>query len=195
MTFYVFADDIQIHAILEQTNSNNETYNIIKKCLQEVEEWSERNFLKLNNKKTKILNIKTRNSGVTIDRLLILGTNIELDTNVKTLGFIIDENLSFSRQINDVCRKGFYMIRQLWQLSSKIKDQALKIQLVHSCILTRIDYCNSLYNDLPIKEINKLQRFMNAAVRFVFNIHIRKTRMTPFKKKSTFLAGSSKNSF
>ena len=72
------------------------------------------------------------------------------------------------------------MIRQLWQISVKLNNITLKTQMVHACILSRTDYCNSLYIDLPKQEIKKLQRLMNAAVRFIFNIKRRRTLITPY---------------
>ena len=50
-----------------------------------------------------------------------------------------------------------------------------------------MDFCNSLYFELPQKETRKLQRLMNAAVRFIFNIRSRKTRITPYLKKAHLL--------
>ena len=93
-----------------------------------------------------------------------------LENKVKNLGFYIDENLNYNKQINTVCQKGFFMIRNLWKISSKITDVQLKIQIIQSCVLCHIDFCNALYSRLPKKQIKKLQRLINFSIRFVYNL-------------------------
>ena len=63
----------------------------------------------------------------------------------------------------------------------------LKTQLVHSCILSKIDYFNSLYFNLPLNQQKKLQRLLNASIRFIFNIKCRKTSITIYLKKAHIL--------
>jgi hypothetical protein len=100
----------------------------------------------------------------------------------------LDDKLDFNAQINKVCQVGFYSLRNLWKISSKINDVSLKIQLVQSLILTHIDYCNSLYVCLPNNQIKKLQRLMNASIRFIFNLRLHDDySITDHMKKCHFL--------
>ena len=59
----------------------------------------------------------------------------------------------------------------------------LKIQLVHSVILCKWDYCNSVYFNMPVNQINKLQRIQNCAVWYIFNNHDRRQLIAPYLKK------------
>ena len=60
--------------------------------------------------------------------------------------------------------------------------------MVHS-ILSRVDYCNSLYICLPAVQTNKLQKLINAATRYIFNITGKKRfqHITPYLKELHFL--------
>ena len=102
-----------------------------------------------------------------------MGEVIEVEGSVKNLGYIIDENLSMEKQINQVCSQGYGMLRNLWKISKKVTDRSLRTQLIHSGILSKVDYCNSLYTSLPKTQTKKLQKLINSAVRFIFNIKIR----------------------
>ena len=86
-----------------------------------------------------------------------------------------------------MCRKGFAFLRNLWRITFKLNSVSLRTQLVHSCILSKMDYCNSLYFNLPLEQIQKLQRLMNACVRFIFRIKQRKTSITSYLKKAHIL--------
>ena len=184
LQYHIFADDIQIYSPL---TADCVQMNILKDCLDKIKTWTNRNSLKLNDLKTKFVEIRTRNSYNFLNSFTILNKNFECDSYAKNLGVIIDENLCFNNQINEVCKSGFVFLRQLWRISSKVKSITLKTQLVHSCILSKIDYCNSLYLNLPLKQINKLQRLLNASIRFIFNIKQRKTSITPYFKKAHIL--------
>ena len=65
----------------------------------------------------------------------------------------------------------------------------LKIQLVHSCVLSHLDYCNAVYGSLSEANISKLQRIKNSAVRFIFNLYGKKSweSITPYSKQLHFL--------
>ena len=184
LQYHIFADDIIIYSPL--TKGFPELH-LIKSCLEDITEWAKNNWLKLNDDKTKFVEIKCRQSNLSLGSLNIWKDDSCCDSYAKSLGVVIDETLSFKNQITQVCRKGFGMLRQLWHISGKLKNVTLRIQLVHSCILSNIDYCNSLYLGLPQKQIKKLQRLLNAAVRFIYCLPWRRIHITPYLKQAHIL--------
>ena len=49
-------------------------------------------------------------------------------------------------------------------------DEGIKLMLVKRLVITKLDYCNSLYMNLPKTRLNKLRSTLNGAVRFIYNI-------------------------
>ena len=146
------------------------------------------NFLKLNGVKTKYLHVAPGFTKNCITSFCPFEKLVEFDHTVKNLGFLIDSKLSFVNQVSKVCQYGHFMLHNLYRISSKISIP-LKIQLVQSLILSYIDYCNSLYIGLCGKEIKRLQRLMNASVRFIYNLDKRdySISITEYIKKCHFL--------
>ena len=62
--------------------------------------------LKLNAEKTEFVHMRNRRQRSTL-HLSIDGEAVELSHSVKSLGVILDENLTFERQINTVCASAF----------------------------------------------------------------------------------------
>ena len=182
---HMFADDMQIYTVYK---GNNSDLSNLTACLNEIKNWSEINFLKLNDAKTKYLHVVPGFSKNVVDNFTPFEKAVVFENVVKNLGFVIDNKLSFSDQVSKVCQFGFYMLHNLYRISSKITIP-LKIQLVQSCILSYIDYCNSLYTGLPMKEVQRLQRLMNASVRFIYNLNKRDydISITYYIKKCHFL--------
>ena len=118
-----------------------------------------------------------------------MGENIEISSAAKYLGIWIDDNLSMTKQINNVCSQGYRTLKNLWQISSKINNIQLKIQLIHSCLLSKLNYCSVLYHSLPKKEQFKLDKLLKSSVRFIFRIvgRDRRNPITPFLQKLHFL--------
>ena len=47
--------------------------------------------------------------------------------------------------------------------------------MVHSHILSRLDYCNVLLVGISATQIKKLQKVLNAAIRYIFNLNKRQS--------------------
>ena len=59
--------------------------------------------------------------------------------------------------------------------------------LVKQLIISKLDYCNSLYYNLPKKRLKKLQSVLNGGVRFIYNITDRNEDLMPYYKKAHIL--------
>ena len=96
--------------------------------------------------------------------------NISLNTthSARNLGFIFDENLTFSDQISSLSRSCYYHIRQLRCMRPYI-DFKTANTIATSIVHSKLDYCNSLYFNLPKTQINRLQHIQNSLARTVAN--------------------------
>ena len=92
------------------------------------------------------------------------------------------------KQIKHICSTGYSALRNLWAIGEPLSRE-LKTQLVHSFILSHIDYCNICLYGINKSEIYKLQKLLNSAVRFIFNLTGDRYRehITPYLKKLHFL--------
>jgi len=128
----------------------------------------EANKLKLNDDKTETILINPKKYSLCNKNLTIGDENIVFNNAAKNLGIFIDEELSMHCQISNLSKAIYLEIRKLKHISKFVNEDCLKT-LAASFILSRLDYCNALYKNLPQYQIQKLQKLQNFAAKVVLN--------------------------
>ena len=100
---------------------------------------------------------------------LKLPMDSKFSTYVKFLGFILDDKLLCTKQISSVTSACYYMLRKIYSIRD-IVDRDVLIELVRVMIISRPDYCNSLYCGSPAVLHGKLKRMINCACRLIFRL-------------------------
>ena len=182
---HLYADDTQIYFVFD-VNSTNPDLSAVRNCFQEIKTWMVSNFLKLNDDKTEFIDIGYYVSPI---KSLNLGEfSFEPVTKAKNLGFLFDHQMNLNEQVNAVSQACYLNQRNLRRIAARLTHE-LKVQLVHSNILSIIDYCNAVYGGLTEKNMHKLQKIQNNAVRFIFNLYGKNAHIhiKPYLKKLHFL--------
>ena len=89
--------------------------------------------------------------------------NSSLNTthSARNLGFIFNECLTFSDQITSVSKSCYYHIRQLRCIHPYFNSKTASA-IITSTDHSKLDYCNSLYHNLPKSQITQLHKIENA---------------------------------
>ena len=127
------------------------------------------NYLTLKPSKTEFLLIGLpQQTSKIVNPSLYLHTTkpIMPSLSAKNLGFIFDSPLSFSKQISSLSSASHCHIRDLRRIRHTL-DSAIATTIASALVHSRLDYCNSLYHDLPITQIKRLQHIQNGLARAV----------------------------
>ena len=154
---HLYADDTQIYMSLSVSNAK-ESLEKLQHCLMGVSAWMTGSKLKLNPSKTEFLLIKTkleREKFLNNFPCLLLGQETNPSTSAENLGVLFDSSLNSRKHISQTCRACFYHIRDL--------------QIAVALVSSKLDYCNSLFHNMPEKDIARLQRVQNCLARVVTN--------------------------
>jgi len=119
------------------------------------------NLLTPNSSKTEFLLI-----GLSKQLAKINNSSLTTTHSARNLGFIFDEHLTFSDQISSVTKSCYYHIRQLRCIRPYL-DTKTAFTIATSIVHSKLDYCNSLYHNLPKSQITRLQRIQNSLARAV----------------------------
>ena len=85
---------------------------------------------------------------------------------VRNLGVHMDSHLTLDAQIANVQKQCYYYLNWIRKIRKSLSKETTK-SIVHALVIARIDYCNSLYVNLPKGAIEKLQRIMRSAARLI----------------------------
>lgn len=168
VSHHIYADDTQVYIGLSQRDPAC-ALGQLSSCLNSVRSWMDSNLLKLNPDKTELLLFGTRvqrNKLTNFFPTLLFGENVRPSNTAKNLGVMFDSEMSLSQHISSLCRSCFLHIRDLRRIRRFVNKKTLTT-LANALVVSRLDYCNSLFASLTKKELNRLQRVQNTLCRVV----------------------------
>ena len=94
---------------------------------------------------------------------MMVGTHeILFSDKFRNLGFILDSNLRMKQHVIKICQTAYYELKRISSIRRYLTEDAVK-QLVTSCVLSRLDYCNSLLMGTPNFVTQPMQEVQNTA--------------------------------
>ena len=90
-----------------------------------------------------------------LTHIRIANTEIEIKTNITTLGVILDKYLTLNTQISSIVKQCNNKLYQLKQIKHILNQSSLKI-LTSAYIISKLDYRNSILTDIPKLQKNDL---------------------------------------
>ena len=130
----------------------------------DISSWMIANLLSLSPSKTEFMLI-----GLPQEISKIFNSCLSLPSNhpitptesACNLGFIFDSSLTFSKQISSLSSACNYHIRDLCRIRHTFDLKTASV-IATSLVHSKLDYCNSLYLNLPPKQISRLQLLQNS---------------------------------
>ena len=73
-------------------------------------------------------------------------------------------------QIVKVCQPSYFRLRNICRIRSHLTLTATR-QIIQSLVISRLDFCNALYQGLPQYQLDRLQRVQSSAARLITCVH------------------------
>ena len=184
---HLYADDTQLYLSFKP-HLFTDAASSLQSTFSSISSWMAANLLALNSSKTDFLIIgspqqlaKLTASSLSLSPV----TNIDASTTARNLGFIFDSHLSYHDQTSALTKACFFHIRDLRRIRPCL-DTVTAARIATSLVQSKLDYCNSLYLNLPSCELDRLQLIQNTLARTVCNTR-RFTHITPALKSLHWL--------
>ncbi|CAG4937325.1 unnamed protein product [Colias eurytheme] len=170
---HIYADDLQIYtqASISDLSSAISTTNT---DLATIVSWSKQHGLHVNPIKTQSIIVGSSQYIQKLDwenlpPITVDGVVVPYSKNVKNLGLCIDRSLSWNEQVKQVSKKIYAASHSLKRIRNFLPIPT-KILLAQSLLLPILDYADVSYPDLTELLLDKLERFQNLCIRFIFGL-------------------------
>ena len=167
ISYHLYADDTQMYLSFN-VNESAEALSRLELCISDIRAWMATNFLHLNDSKTELLLIGSKNMLNKIpDIELKIGNDKVVPANsARNIGAIFDEALSMTAHVAYMCKNAWFHLRRIGEIRPYL-DVSSTSTLMHSFVSSRLDTFNALLYGIPQQQLLKLQRVQNAAARVV----------------------------
>ena len=184
---HIYADDAQLYIAFDDTEVDK-TRQKAETALLKIKNFMTRMKLQLNLSKTKYIIFSPKNKARIINEFGSLqfgDIQLQPSSEVKSLGVTFDQELTFKKHIDNVIKACNFSIHNLYVARDFLPRDVL-ISTVTQEVLSRIDYCNSLYSGLPKYQLYRLQKIINRCARLINRLP-RHVPITPHLKALHFL--------
>ena len=186
---HLYADDIQLYTSFNLSDPDSEVMakRKLESCIADMRRWMIINRLKLNDDKSEFIVVASQRqcSKIQCNSIQIGDVEVQAVSNVRNLGVQFDSTMSMSSHINATCRSVYYHIRNISSIRKSLSKE-VAAAVIHSYVISRLDYGNSLLYNAPVTQLAKLQKAQNAAARVLTGIP-RFSHITPILKELHWL--------
>ena len=165
---HLYADDTQLFISFSSTKFI-QNVSVLENTIAEVSSWMSANLLMLNPSKTEFLlfGLPKQLSKIENPSLSMTSTvTLTPVSSARNLGVLFDSNLSLSDHISSITKSCLFHVRDIRRLRP-ILDQTTARNIATALIHSKLDYCNSLFLNLPANQLDRLQLVLNSAARAV----------------------------
>ncbi len=125
--YHFDADDGQLYLSFQPNNilSQHEARNKMMECAREVKYFLTTNKMKQSNDKTEFMIIGMyitpgQHRKVQFNNINICEANISASDKARNLGVLFDRELNINLQVNNICKSGFFHIRNLCSIRNML---------------------------------------------------------------------------
>ena len=163
---YQFKTHIPSDIATEQLYLPPESFNTQRK-IDQISDWTQTNLMKLNAAKSKYM-IFTRSKQPFTTRLTMDGDNLERISVTKLLGVWISEDMSWSRNCREICRKAFSRLSMITKLKYVGICEEDLVDIYVLFIRSVAEYCSvSFHSSLTQEQTRKLEGIQKTCVRVI----------------------------
>ena len=170
---HLYADDSQIYI----TGTINEILELISKVnsdLLNIFKFSEANNLSLNIGKCKYIIIGSNPNLKLVDNINlpivhIAGRALKREYEVYDLGVLLDDKLTWESHYDKTISSAYGKLRSAY-LAKNFLNRKSKIAVVEYYVLSQLNYCNIIMQNLSQGIKSKIQKLQNACTRFIFGL-------------------------
>ncbi len=141
----------------------------IEEDLERVFEWCCNNSLLINPDKTKMLVVGSRKLLQQLEirpKLKFIGKTLIPVTEVKDLGITLDSYLNYNEHIQALSSSCLSKLGQISRVKH-IFDESTLAKIIDTLVISKINYCASVWSNTSDMNIKKIQLIQNCAARLI----------------------------
>ena len=169
--YHVYADDVQLLITFDPRRPGDAVCSLYKlsQCIMDLQSWLTANKLMLNNSKTEFFIASSSYHYKSLQHLTLHvgGLEIPHSPSIKNLGVSFDHNMKMSDHVTQISRSLNWQIGNLNRIRRFLDFDACS-SAVRTLILSRLDYCCTIFNGINKKDLHRLQKLQNRAARLIF---------------------------
>ena len=168
---HIYADNSQLYLYCHP-DQIQQLQIVTIECIMDIDSWMKSNRLRLKPAKTEFLWLATSHRlHYFNDSPFILGNTIIKPTTIaRNLKVMMNQDFSMRSHINKLVQSCFCSLRQIRSIRRSLTFDAAR-KLICSLIRSRVDYCNSLFAELPAQSIDHLQSILNTSAHLACGLH------------------------
>ena len=159
VNFHAFADDQQSYFSFQPIqNEIDEGISQLQDCISDIQTWMRTNLLKLNDDKTEVMLIGTRQQLSKLPEVTVKIGNESIDPTetAQKLGMYWNKTMTTTTHINRLSGQLFNTLQAINAIRHLLDNDTTRI-VMQALIISRLDYCNSQYIGSMQKDLQKLQ--------------------------------------
>ena len=149
---HCYADDTQLYLAFSPAVQGEDefVFKAMADCIQDLRKWMIEDWLMLNDDKTELMLIGTRQQlkKVNLNSITVGNTTIEAKSVMRNLGSWFDRHLDMSAHISKLSSSAFYYLHNISRIRKFLSLDTTEA-LVHAFVTSCVDYCNKLMCRAP----------------------------------------------